>query len=85
MRALIIAAGVLALSCVVNAALACSLRRLRAELEAERRSSERLAREIGKITASQRIKDRNEEERNERVDDLRAGRVSADDILPKRQ
>lgn len=78
-------AGLLVVSLAVNAAVIGSVRRLRAELRAERRSSERLAREIGKITASQRIKDRNEEERNERVDDLRAGRVSADDILPKRQ
>lgn len=39
--------------------------------------------EFDKLKTAQKIKAKNEEEKNEKINDLHSGKLSADDILPK--
>ena len=39
--------------------------------------------EFDKLKTTQKIKAKNEEEKNEKINDLHSGKLSADDILPK--
>lgn len=39
--------------------------------------------EYDKLKTAQKIKAKNEEEKNEKINDLHSGKLSADDILPK--
>ena len=43
-----------------------------------------LVKEFELLKETEKIKEKNEEEANEKIDDLHNGKLSADDILPKR-
>lgn len=57
---------------------------LEEELEIKTRAYNNVMKDYMKLKEAEQIKHQKEKETNEKIDDLHSGKLSADDILPKR-
>jgi len=82
----IIALAVLAVIAGVLAFIFCRLyQRSKKACEAEKVKLACLQQEYGKLVKAYEAKKKNKEKADEKVSDLHSGKLSADDILPKRK
>lgn len=77
--------GLFILSFIINLCFKSQIDRLNEELKHKQEAYDGVHNELLKVLESYKIREENEKKANEKVSDLHSGKLSADDILPKRK